>query len=369
MTHVVAILFLAVQATTMPSTVDPLIADLTSDRVEVRDAAEMSLKEVDIEQITTLKGARARITDPDAAMRLDAVVAHLQDQADVGPSRITLDVVDVPLAEVVAAISKQSRANLKLPGPEFGGQWGRQRLTLNLNRATFWETVDALAEQNISLQWQGGNAWMVGPRVGGRVASGKHSGAFLLQPTNLSYHKAIGLSEGMAGSESFSFNFNIIAEPKIRFRDGSSPIVDIREVIDDAGNSLVLENANTHRGGVNGSMIMSGVNLKYPRNPGRRISRIAGIAQAEIAREFDSVDITDIRQITDYEAPLAGGKIVVRVDKDQANANQLPVSFKLTGVAQEHQSAIQNAFATAMLTNNAGARYGFNSQSNRVTGT
>lgn len=295
---------------TAPVAIDPataaLVAKLADADPSVRDAAQRDLLDapIDGEALTAaLRAARndpAHRTDLDFKLRLDTLLVQAQERVDVGPTRITLDVKDAPLTQVLEEFTKQGKASFSDPTSSFGGPEDLPKVTLKLDKVTFWSAIKQLqTAANIAVYPQGGdNQWRIFRSGGGpQGIQGQESGAFLIQPTSSNYNRGVSFqSANGASNENFSLQFQIYAEPKIKL-DAAQGVLTLDKAVDSNGNDLVGPQRNLSINvGSNGSNVISGhLQLKYPqKNPGERFAEVSGSIKVLMARRTETMSSDDL---------------------------------------------------------------------------
>ena len=272
-----------------------------------RDAAQKELVESPIDGPTLIAALQAAKTsepgraDLDFAMRIDALLVQAQERAEIGPSYVTYAATDKPLNEVLSDLSALTGAPFADPAPYFGGAENLPKVTLNLEKATFWSAMRELQKAGkIAIQPQGGNeGWRVFRSGMGFVpmGSGIESGAFLVQPTNASYNRNVSYQNGNGDvNDSFSLSFQVMVEPKVRL-DSTQGIITLERAVDNHGNDLnTAERAMPFSiGGGERNLFGVNVQLRYPKeNPGDRIVEVRGNIRMSIARRTAKLETDDL---------------------------------------------------------------------------
>lgn len=107
-----------------------------------------------------------------------------------GASRITLDVVQQPLSEVLAELELQTGNRFVDNREQFGGEAIDRPITLKINDEPFWTAIDRLLDEaDLSLYAYGeeGALTLVDrePNAGKRVGTGAYGGPFRFEPLSL----------------------------------------------------------------------------------------------------------------------------------------------------------------------------------------
>jgi hypothetical protein len=291
-----------------------LIKRLKGPDIADRDAAEAELEKLPGSAVNTLRAARAGLKDADARARLDAVIESLRSQVESGASRITLDLVDQPLPVVIHALSEQAGGGISVVDPEFWGQQPIPNVTLRLTDGSLWDALRQLESQGLRLQTHGGDGWRVGKNLGPmRMAEGTVVDAFLFQPMMLSYSKNVPIIRigGEGGAETFTLQLQVIPEPKLTL--GQPPaFLTIDSATDDHGNALFAGQQQRITAYNNGTMLGLNIPLRFPDNPGKRITEIRGTLWVQLARSVQRVELPDARSPDPQPIQIAGGTVLFR---------------------------------------------------------
>lgn len=132
--------------------VTALVQQLNADDAGDRDAAERELTELgrgDADALLAALPSPDQRMPPEVAMRLDRIRAAVQQdvaESALSASRLTLDMQDAKLADIFAAIEKQTGNRLIDFREQFGQQPADVPLTVTADDAEFWPVVDRLLD-------------------------------------------------------------------------------------------------------------------------------------------------------------------------------------------------------------------------------
>jgi hypothetical protein len=271
-----------------------LVQQLGNRSAAVRKQAEADLVALGPLALPMLRAARDAETGAERLARLESAIAQIVDAEETGPSRITVDFKDAPLETIVAAINQQAGSALLAPDNNFGGA-AKQRFSLKLNNATFWETMDAL-EKNGGWSFSPDNLWRAMPAQFGNNVSGPgfDHGAFRFVAQQSSVSVSIGYARNFGSNSNFSFSFMVRAEPKISTGYGTA-IITLTEARDDNNNDLISSNNTQQSGSGGNNQFGVGVQLAYPKNPGKKIAVLRGTFRTTVARATEKIDIADVQ--------------------------------------------------------------------------
>ena len=136
----------ASQVAAYPETVRKLIAELAADDWRQREAAEKDLTAMGEAVIENLRVA-TRSENAEIRQRAEVILFKLTDPVSGYTPRVTLKFEDAPAREVYQSLFKQIDAPLKTWPADLWDQPGGRKVTIDLQKATFWEAFDALEEQ------------------------------------------------------------------------------------------------------------------------------------------------------------------------------------------------------------------------------
>lgn len=294
-----------------PPSAERLIEQLGSPDFKARDEANRALAARGVEVLPALRKARDH-QDPEVRRRLEEMIPALEAIATLGPRRVTLDLVNKPLKEAIEAVSKQTGYKINFPDGQVNPRGEKLVYTFQMKNVTFWEAIDRICdvsglymqpgygEEPFRLYFQDSHTPFVhrsGPfRV---VADGFHynrSVRFGQIPRN------VGQPSGQ-NSESMSFSFYIMAEPKLPILGmGEVKLTDVR---DELGNSMVLVRPGAngietggrrfyrYGGGYRQFQYHAQAQLAWPVKAARQVQVLKGIAPVTVLAEQRAAIVID----------------------------------------------------------------------------
>ncbi len=252
--------------------IEALIAQLSADDWVARNRAVGELVRHGTEAAVRLEALVASDATPlEARSAARAALAGIEAERATGPTRVSIDVKDAPLSEVIAELSRQ--ANAALPGSaggsrtgevaspdgkrpdgaavaptldvlklvDFTGRLADAPVTLRIQREPLWEAVVKLCQQvdvrpvvsptqsasaaglsaNASGQIEPG-AIVLGPdRPGGwETLPISHQGRFLVVAEEARWVEQSSLVRGRTTWRTLTVQLAVLAEPKVRIAPG-----------------------------------------------------------------------------------------------------------------------------------------------------
>jgi hypothetical protein len=295
-------------ATTAPSTnpslalpdVDEMLKRLSSSDWHERRSAREALVRLGEEGKPFIRKLIELAPSEEAKSTASAALGQIDDNRTLGASYITLHVAKAAPAQVFAQISRQCFAPIRTAPENLWDQSGFAPLTLDVDRRPFWEVIPRIWQHfgvNMSQDQEG----MRLMRGGGQITGISHvEGAFLVVAHQISDSRTRTLGPAGRAQRNFGINFSIYPEPKIIvLRSGGA--VDLNEVVDDHGNSLISSGSRVRSGW--GAMMGFGswnlyAPLTYPsKNPGKRVVRFRGSTTLQVQTRAQELSIPDVLHV------------------------------------------------------------------------
>lgn len=271
------VLVLGVAAQPAP-TDDPiaLVERLGAMRYAEREAAAKSLEKLGVAAMPALRSGRDS-RDLEIRTRAAALLQKIEGSLLTRPTMVTLDFDDVPLADVVQALSKRSGMKIALFPQDFP-RWRTDRVSLHEDHpVTFWRAVERLCaaaalQDDIEprgLASRGEPALTLTNRGGRPVYPVSEQGPFRVYLTGLDYQRHVGfaaaapaipqpprgrLDQGripapgreppiprptpITTSQCF-MQLRVVAEPRLGLRQAGPPR--LTDAHDEQGQSLTIE--------------------------------------------------------------------------------------------------------------------------------
>lgn len=230
--------------------VGELVMDLGADAQATREAAGDRLLELGGE--TAASGERLLELLPKPVEQMPAAVrtalmtirrtlADRVAKLAVTETRVTLDVVQAPLEEVLATIEQQTGNKIKDVRAQFGQQEGDKRVTIEIVDAPFWEAVDMLLDEaGLGIySYSGEDALaLVGREQGAtpRWSTAAYAGPLRIEATRINATRNLRQITG----ESLTLQLEIAWEPRLRPIAFSQPLAEV-QAENENGAELLIE--------------------------------------------------------------------------------------------------------------------------------
>ena len=261
---------------------------------------------------------------------LAVLLSHLEERRHLQTSLITLHSRNEPLTNVLRELGRQLDADTHIWAGFFGSlDWQTNRAALHLDRATFWETKQALRKtaglgpgynQVNQLQWVKFPV-RTAPDIDASLRSppASVSGPLQVNVSSIQLNRLADYDQGKKSS-SVKLEISAYAEPKLWYT-GRHAMVRLDECVDDRGQSLITDGKRTFASveGYSRWYWKVPMDLDAPR-PGRRIKTIKGqfnvgvcVKQARLTitnvlraqgqfREYDGLRMTVAKAVVDHES-------------------------------------------------------------------
>jgi hypothetical protein len=325
-----------------PPTTERLIEQLGSPDYKARATATRTLEARGEAALPALRLAQNH-PDLEVRQRLTALIASVERAALLAPKRVTLHAEQKPLPEVMAELAKQTGYRLDL-------QAGMQRspVTLHADNAPFWPTLDKLCAQAglIVHQHHDAQGGLMFYPQNSYVPFIDYQGPFRLSAGGFHYSKSLTfatLPRNAAGggqrSESLSFNFQVLAEPKLPLLGiGPAKLV---AAVDDQDNSLIpplsrIPGYETHFGSYVGYRtynMQAQVSLSGPSPGARTLKLLKGTLPVTILAE-QKPEIVVENVLTVKHKKFDGPEVSLEVEEAKEGPNnscQVQVTVRRTG--------------------------------------
>ena len=291
--------------------------------VEQLDAAEKSRRDEAEEKLLKLGPAALQLLPPrddrlpaEVNLRVARVRLQLersQADASVEASTVTLS-GKLPLADVIAAISKQTGNKLVDFRPQFGEEVRNVDVTVNFNNTPFWQVLDQVFDQaNLTIYNFAGEEGIsfVGrsPSMLPRFRRASYAGAFRIEGTDFTAHRDLR----DPASHTLQLNLEAAWEPRLK------PII-----IAQPANSIVATDEN----GKPLPLAGSGEELEINVNPGaysveipihfalpdrsvKRVAKLKGKLAAVLPGRSEDFRFTNLEKAKKVEQRQAGVTVVL----------------------------------------------------------
>lgn len=299
-----------------------LVRQLNSNELAQRDAAEKSLIELGPAALDLIKIDAA--TPPDAKQRLGRVRAALERaaaEATAKPTKITLQADAQPLADVLAALSKQSGNAFIDLRPNLGQEQTQPKVTVALDGVPFWEAADAVLDAaNLTTYAFGAEGKAIGlmnrpehalPRRG----RGAYAGPFRLEATSVEARRDLRDPT----QRSLRVTLEVCWEPRLRPITLDMPVADLKatgpdgEAIAVAGGEAMLSVAVQP----NIAQAELDVLLDPPARSVAKLSSLSGKMHALVPGRMETFEFGELKTAKNVEQRRGG--VTVMVESVQKN--------------------------------------------------
>lgn len=330
-----------------PDSVSHLIEQLGAEEWTTREAASTSLIDFGPSIIHRLQAALVDADDPEVRSRLETAIAQINENELIGASIISLDFVDAPIVEVIDALNRQARCNIIVNLPEPANS---RRITLHLERASFWQALNAIEQASGLSFGMSQYAWTLG-RQGRAFPSEYTSESGPMQFAAAEYRLIANYADGNSDIGKATLSISIRGEPKVNLAQGKSRIV-IEKAVDDLGNDL------TDTPELSGVWLnerafgTANIPLARPRGIGTKIAELSGYVELSLATRIETIQIENLASFQSIER--TAGTMKIRIDPvSEAERSQLQsggLAIKISAIDNVNREQLQQRLNSAINT-------------------
>jgi len=259
----------------LPTQVRQLVRELNDDELTVRDSAEQKLVKLGPDTLSLLPEESQRMPAEQVQRLARVRQALLKAQATAGAqaSLVTLKLDNVPAAEVLAEIAKQTGNKIvNHLGAEPEG--GKTKISVDFEKKPFWQALDDVLDQSKLTLYSFSNdgSLSVADRPPGRLprsAKVAYSGPFRLEPTRFEALSMLSNPE----QRSLKLFFEVAWEPRLAPIAVSQPLDQV-QVAFDKQPEKTLEAAGEIENAVTEGTPVVEVMIPLP-SPPRKIEKIS----------------------------------------------------------------------------------------------
>jgi hypothetical protein len=305
-----------------------LIAQLQADEWAVRQRAEDELVRLGIDVMPHVREAAARATDLEVRTRLRTVLARIEHDRAVGGTTITLDFPNATAQEVLAEISRQCGALVRLSHPRGAGDPPRHDFTFD--REPFWSAMARVCEvfdlfpsesgdNARGLVLSGGSGWQLkSPRA--------VHGPFIVLLRSVHHSHSVHLAQPQAIQSSSSLQMLVMAEPKLTILGRSyMPQVDV--AVNEHGQSLAMPSEYSGKGG-GGTRVWS---VSMPLQPlaakSRKIATFKGSISAVVQLRAQTLEVNNLADVREQSYTIGPRRIILHEMAEQGEQQVLRVTI------------------------------------------
>ena len=316
---------------------DTLVEKLGSRDYKTRVAASRALETYGVEALPTLKKAHAAATNAEARKRLSGIVQNLERVQILSPKRLTIKLVNRPLADVIKEINKQTGYPLMNQGGT------NPSMTIAMENATFWEVMDRVCLLAGMTLYHNEGQGLVLSYNDTFTPCVVYRGPFKVVGNNFNYNKTINFgaiprnpANHKLRSESLTFSFTIHSEFKL-------PIMSIQqarvlEAVDENGASMILQqnHQNVHvveyhsyNGGYRTFQQAGSLSIAWPNKEARIVKKLRGVVPVTLlAEQKPEIVVDDVLKVKAKK--FTGGNSELQVDEVKETNNKTHYSIRLT---------------------------------------
>lgn len=238
---------LAQEAADLSQVVASLVEQLNADEAADRDAAEKQLIQQAtsgaVEQGEALLAALPKPNDrmpQEVQVRLARIEREIRQRLasrSTEGTRVTLDVTDAPLAEVIATLQQQTGNRLVDNREQFGQEPAPKKVTVKAANEPFWSALDKVLDSaQMSPYAYSGEAELAlverAPGVLSRTGRAVYSGAFRIEATSVTAQRGLRSPD----ESSLRLELEIAWEPRLRPIALTQAAADLKATVDDGRN-------------------------------------------------------------------------------------------------------------------------------------
>lgn len=324
------------------------VADLGADNWKKRQAAQETLVRFGDQAVPRLRQLAQAADDEEIRTRAGAALRQIEENAQVGPTTLTLHVKDAPAKAVFAEIATQARCEFPTFPPNLWDANPGTPVTLDLDRVNFWTGFKEVCQRTGLYPMQGGNDRRMTLQQNANNTNWNGpsvvSGPFLVVANRIHRANSVDLTNAAAPVQhEFTLVLSAFAEPKIRVVQAGY-YADVDEAVDDRGHSLV---ATDRVYGTTSSgqqwMWNATARLAYPdRDPGTRIARLKGHLTFLIQTRSETLDVPDLLTAHNLTRTVAGRRIVLNQVKATGEQYEVQMTIHRDGLSAREWNAMQN---------------------------
>lgn len=280
--------------------VGALVRRLDADQQDVRDQAEQALLDLGPKVLPLLETPPRASAEVEVRLERIRLALQRQEVAQAArASRVTLRADELPLSEVLSALSRQSGNTLRDFRAEFGQQAHDPKLTLHLEEVPFWRALDEVLDQAqlTVYPYAGKNELTLinrGEEARPRLAAAAYAGPFRVAPRSVVATRDLTRQ----GDAVLQLGLEIAWEPRLQPVIVKQPLENL-EAVDDRGEALAVATPEAVlESQVQSGLCIAGLQMQWsaPPRTAKTIARLRGEMQVVLPGPPHSFRFTQLDQ-------------------------------------------------------------------------
>lgn len=337
-----------------PEPLTSVLERLGSPDYKTREAAQRVLESYGPEHLAALRKALESTTSAEIRKRLGSRVQAHERNEILGPKRLTLHMVNQPLAEVVKEIVRQT-------GYQIQNQSGNNpKISIDAENQTFWEVLDRVCLAAGLTVYHNEGQGMVLSYNDYFTPVVVYRDTFKIVPNNFSYNKTINFGplprnplNHQSRHESLSFAFTISAEPKLPIMTVGQPR--ILEAVDDQGRSMAPaqpphESNYYSYSGYRTYQYGTSVNLNWVHKDSRVVKRLrVSVPVTLLAHQKPEIVVDDLPKVKKQKYTGANSEILIEEFKEPNKGQyHIKLTARNTAASAAHDYSWANSIPQRM---------------------
>jgi hypothetical protein len=317
------------------SAVQSLLTDLANDDYSIRGDAQKRLDQFSYKQRELLLHLAAQATDEEVKARLAARLQAIDEQLALNPPPISLDLQDATLAQVAAALSRETGFVFESSSDE-----SASRFTLHVTDQPFCEVLRQLCLQH-PLAYDAGTR---GPRLSEGANAMRDlfvQGSFAIAPLSIERQSSVDPQRQPPQKippATTTLTLHLIADPRVQVETMSTRLFD--RIVDDQGKLLIdlqqlLTQDQLKVARSSGNDWRKTTDLTIPENPGTKIASAKGTLIIGVAVVLQNVTLDNLENCVNAAPLVVGGNAITLT---QFSAMEKQIQFALTVVRPRDNS-------------------------------
>lgn len=304
----------ATRPAALQAKIDALLKQLGDDDWKRRQDAQDKLVEIGEDAIPDLRKLQSETAEDEVRIRVEAALKLIESNDANGPTRITLHMKDVKLAQVLPEIEKQAKVKVGFenqPIPDTAV------FSIDVDRQPFWLVLKEIADKTgcgpAPYYSNARDMITMSPGTNFSRFPGQVAGCFYVTPTYCSRNHSIDYSNPANASVGFSLQMAIYIDPKLKVLRNDYQL-NVQQLVDEKGNALAVPQ------GVGGMGYSSGpgfrrdlnVQLAYKPDIGKKIAHLKGAANFLVLSKSESWELANVLTLKDQVRNVPFGKCTVK---------------------------------------------------------